>query len=299
MPGSKQLFLLHLRMDLAAANTSLAQDLSSIYGQREAILMSEMVMEKLTGFRSSERSFDEDTILTAMQQLQLQQWKQELLQHRPIQYVLQESWFQDLPFYVDENVLIPRPETEELVEWIIRDEMNKKAAISILDIGSGSGCIPVSLAKKLPHAKVFSCDVSEPALNVAKKNAAAFDATIHWIHADFLLQSNWNSLPIADIIVSNPPYIPQSGRFLMEQHVTDFEPDIALFVPDNNALIFYETIALFARDHAKPGARIYVEIHEEMAAEVSRCFEEFGLHQTEIKKDMQGKDRMVKAVKRS
>jgi release factor glutamine methyltransferase len=210
---------------------------------------------------------------------------------------LQEAWFQEMPFYVDERVLIPRPETEELVEWIVNDHKKLSQPFTLLDIGSGSGCIPISLAKKLPRSIVHSCDISIGALEVSRKNAIALEADVQWHLADFLNRSQWDCLPSAEVIVSNPPYIPQNGKSGMDKHVVEFEPAIALFVPDNNPLVFYEAIAAFANINARAGAEIYVEIHENLAPEVVAVFAAASLTEIVVRQDMQGKERMIRAVR--
>lgn len=276
-------------------HTHITRQLDPLYGPSEAALMAEMVLEKITGQQRPAIRNLMPANLSPAQQLLVEECLQQLLQYRPIQYVLHEAWFQNMPFFVDERVLIPRPETEELVEWVAKDALPKKA-ITILDIGSGSGCIPISLAKKLPLALIHSCEISAGALSVAQKNAADLQATVQWHLLDFLNAQNWPLLPCPDIIVSNPPYIPQSGRAEMAKHVVDFEPENALFVPNDNALLFYQAIADFVRQYGKPGTNIYVEIHEDLAAEVCRVFADAKLSQIEIRRDMQGKERMVKAV---
>ncbi|ULQ52927.1 peptide chain release factor N(5)-glutamine methyltransferase [Flavihumibacter fluvii] len=263
------------------------------YGEREGFIIANMVLEKISHSRSNEKL---TTNLLPDEEITINHYLAQLLNHRPVQYVLNEAWFQEMKFYVDENVLIPRPETEELVEWIVKEEKNNPT-LTVLDIGSGSGCIPISLSKKLPQAVIHSCDISAEALLVAKKNANNLAASVTWHNIDFLQESSWNTLPVPDIIVSNPPYIPQIGSMQMDPHVVDYEPAIALFVPNENALVFYIAIAKFAMKNCLPGTRIYVEIHEELADAVKGCFIKGGLIKTEVRQDMQDKDRMVKAVR--
>ncbi len=280
-------------MTTAEKFRSLQLSLTPDYGEREAFIITNMALEKITGKRNNESN---DLLLSMDEEIMANHFLAQLLNHRPIQYVLNEAWFQNMKFYVDENVLIPRPETEELVEWIVKDQKNK-AAFTILDIGSGSGCIPVSLAKKLPQAAIHSCDISAEALLVAQKNAYEMNAAVSWHHTDFLQEKNWTTLPIPDVIVSNPPYIPQIGRLQMDPHVVDYEPAVALFVPDENALVFYTAIAKYAMQYCAATTSIYVEIHEELADAVRAVFVKAGLTNIEIRNDMQDRERMVKAIR--
>jgi release factor glutamine methyltransferase len=188
-------------------------------------------------------------------------------------------------------VLIPRPETEELVEWIISDVKDKQN-FEIIDIGTGSGCIPVSLKKELQNVNVTAIDVSEKALFVARKNAKELDAEIDFKLIDFLNTEEWGALLKYDIIVSNPPYIPIAEKQILAKNVADFEPGIALFVDNNDPYIFYKKIADFAKSHLQEKGKIYVEVHEEYAKNVKEIFEKAGFI-SKIKKDIYGKERML------
>ena len=193
---------------------------------------------------------------------------QELLTHKPIQYVLNEVWFAGIKFYVDENVLIPRPETEELCEWIVVNEKSKvkskKSKIKpqtslILDIGTGSGCIAVTLKKKMRDAEISALDVSEKALHVAEKNASSNNTEIQFYCLNILNEDEWKSLPHFDIIVSNPPYVKESEAAAMQKNVLKYEPHTALFVNDDDAFIFYNKIFFFYRNeriYFFPGTQI-------------------------------------------
>ncbi|HTD93559.1 MAG TPA: HemK/PrmC family methyltransferase, partial [Chitinophagaceae bacterium] len=207
---------------------------------------------------------------------------------------LNESWFCGFRFYVDENVLIPRPETEELVEWIITDCRFPIAELSILDIGSGSGCIPISLKRRLGKANVTGCDKSPAALGVARRNAESLGVQVGFSELDFLSPQDRAVLPSCDIIVSNPPYIPEKDRENMPVNVKDHEPAMALFVPSGDPLVFYKAISAFGKEHLQKNGKIYVEINESLGKEVIALFELLG-YKTQLKQDMQGKDRMVKA----
>ena len=209
----------------------------------------------------------------------------------PVQYIVGETAFYGLLFKVDKNVLIPRPETEELVEWIVQNH-KKSESLKILDIGTGSGCIAVSLAKNLPNAKVFALDISEEALNVAKNNAEFNQVTIDFIPADIL---TIEKLPDTfDVIVSNPPYVRESEKDLMQQNVLSNEPHIALFVENENPLLFYDKIAELAKNHLTENGVLYFEINQYLGAETVDLLESKGFKNIELKKDIYGVDRMVK-----
>ena len=272
--------------------------LTTIYDNREAENISDWVFENVTGLKKWERRENQNNQLAETDSEKIKTYLQELLKHKPVQYVLHEAWFYRRKFYVNENVLIPRPETEELVEWIISDFKKEKHSkrINIIDIGTGSGCIPVSLKKELPETSITAIDVSDKALSVSKKNAKELDATIDFFEADFLNENEWKMLSQYNIIVSNPPYIPLNEKQVLGKNVTDFEPGIALFVENNDPFIFYKKIAGFAKSHLKESGKIYVEVHEEYAKEVGRIFESAGFL-VEIKNDIYGKQRMIKSTK--
>ena len=248
--------------------------LTSIYDKREAANITDWVFENITGFKRLERRMNRNVELEKGATEKLQKYLTELLQHRPVQYVLNEAWFYKMKFFVNEYVLIPRPETEELVEWIINEIKNSKTKdeFKILDIGMGSGCIALSIKKELENIDVTAIDVSGEALEVANKNANALKAKINFVQIDFLDESLWSLLGFYDVIVSNPPYIPENEKGKLAKNVTAFEPRIALFVENNNPFIFYEKIAQFAQSHLKLNGKIFVEIHEEYSEEVHKIF---------------------------
>ncbi|MDO9596021.1 MAG: peptide chain release factor N(5)-glutamine methyltransferase [Lutibacter sp.] len=209
----------------------------------------------------------------------------------PVQYIVGETAFYGLMFKVDKNVLIPRPETEELVEWIVQNH-KKSESLKILDIGTGSGCIAVSLAKNLPNAKVSALDISEEALNVAKNNAEFNQVTIDFILADIL---TIEKLPDTfDVIVSNPPYVRESEKDLMQQNVLSNEPHIALFVENENPLLFYDKIAELAKNHLTENGVLYFEINQYLGEETVDLLKTKGFKNIELKKDIYGVDRMLK-----
>ena len=304
-------------MTINTAYQQLLHQLYELYDDREAANIADWVIEFITGQRRIDRIIYKHIPLNKAQQLQLQLFTDRLLSHQPVQYVLNETWFAGMKFYVDKNVLIPRPETEELVEEVVtmydvrstmydtnskRNQENnshKKSEIrhqklKILDIGTGSGCIPIALKKKLPNTNITSLDISKNALDIAKKNAIDLQADITFKQMDFLDETRWDTLEIFDIIISNPPYIKESESRNMSKHVTSYEPSIALFIADDDALIFYKKIALFGRTHLKKNGQIFVEINEVLGNETTALFNSFG-YQTLLKKDLQSRDRMVQA----
>jgi release factor glutamine methyltransferase len=291
-------------MDLQQAQRELVTELSPLYGGREASLIADWVMEKLTGRKRIDRLLYPSEPLPAPLLEQYKKYRAELLAHRPVQYVLQESWFCGMKFYVDERVLIPRPETEELVEWVAQTIAADTGAPAqpiapsrgaLLDVGTGSGCIAIALRQQLPTLEVHACDTSRPALDVAQRNATQLNTDIHFHHLDFLNSGQWESLPQVQWLVSNPPYIPLNEKASMASHVTESEPALALFVPDTDPLVFYRALGEFARQKLLPGGSIFVEIHEDLAPGTLDVFKTAGFQQVILQKDMQGKDRMIKA----
>ena len=288
-------------MTILQEYTVFREALTKIYPTSEAENIIDWVFEKVTGKNKLERRLlkTEKTAageghLSTDQILLLKNYLAQLEKHTPVQYVLGEAWFYKRKFFVNKEVLIPRPETEELVEWIIEETKQKSASCSMLDIGTGSGCIPISLKKEMPHCTVSAIDISDTALNVAQQNATEHEADVHFFKVDFLDEGQWNELAKFDIIISNPPYIPIKERSMLDKNVTDFEPSVALFVEDDDPFIFYTKIARFAQEHLSPEGRIFVEVHEEYAADVKSIFEKNGFVAT-VKKDIYGKERMVGA----
>lgn len=281
-------------MKIREANKHLISQLRAIYEESEAENISDWILEHITGKKRTDRIMNKEKLLNPEQVSQLNQYLDRLLQHEPVQYVLNEAWFCGLKFYVDKSVLIPRPETEELVEWIISDCKFPIDALSILDIGSGSGCIPITLKKRLGKADVWSCDISPEALRIANQNATTLGINVRFVELDFLNETKREELPSFDIIVSNPPYIPVKDKDTMRLNILNHEPAAALFVPDNDELIFYKAIATFGKKHLTENGAIYTEINESLGEGTSAMFQANG-YKTELRKDMQGKERMLKA----
>ncbi len=268
--------------------------LRPLYGDSEASQVTDWMMEHITGSKKTERMLYKNEPLSAEEETRAKQYTERLLQQEPVQYVLNESWFCGLRFYVDNSVLIPRPETEELVEWVITNCKFPVDELKILDIGTGSGCIAIALKRRIRRAEVWACDTSAGALETAKKNADTLGTAINFMPLDFLEQSTWESLPAFDIIISNPPYIPAKDKETMKRNVLEHEPAAALFVPDNDPLVFYKAIAEFGKTHLTKNGSIFTEIHEDLGKDTTAVFQQAG-YTAEIKKDMQQKDRMIRA----
>lgn len=243
----------------------------------------------------------------SINETQLEKWNvilQDLKKEKPIQYSIGETEFYGLRFFVDENTLIPRPETEELVDWIIKSQekfRKEKVELSILDIGTGSGCIPISLKKNISHATVFAIDVSEEALAIAKKNAIENKVEVNFIKTDILKISDLQNFPISnfqfptqlDIIVSNPPYVRNLEKLEIKKNVLEYEPHLALFVEDDDALLFYRKIAELAQKSLSINGKLFFEINQYLGSETVRLLKGLGFQNIQLKKDFYGNDRMI------
>ena len=227
----------------------------------------------------------------------------DLQQEKPIQYITGEAWFYGLRFKVNENTLIPRSETEELVEWILNSSITQHPTpITILDIGTGTGCIPISIKANLPQANVSAIDVSEKALEVAKRNAQSNKVEVNFIQANILEVEDLSKLPLPnaqnllplDIIVSNPPYVRNLEKEEIKKNVLDYEPHLALFVEDTDALLFYRKIAQLALKNLAPNGLLFFEINQYLGKETVELLENLGFKNIELKKDIYGNDRMIR-----
>ncbi|WP_353148534.1 peptide chain release factor N(5)-glutamine methyltransferase [Flavobacterium sp.] len=221
----------------------------------------------------------------------------ELKTEKPIQYITGEAWFYGLRFEVNENTLIPRPETEELVEWIVDGLKIKGKGQRVLDIGTGSGCIPIALKKEIPSAQVSAIDISEKALKMARKNALNNQVEVNFIQQDILQTSNLqiskSSNFLFDVIVSNPPYVRNLEKHEIKKNVLDYEPHLALFVDDSDALLFYRKIAQLALKSLTPNGKLFFEINQYLAKETVELVEQLGFKNIELRKDFIGNDRMI------
>jgi len=284
-------------MTIEQAEKQLIADLSVIYDPRESAAIAGMVMEHVTGYPKIDRIIHKTQLFSEQEEILIKQYREELIKHRPVQYVLGEAWFMGMRFRVNEKVLIPRPETEELANWIIEDikAENSRSPV-ILDVGTGSGCIPISLSKSLPAAVIHSCDISQEAINVARLNAQDNTVNTNFIVGDFLDESFRATLPAVDYIVSNPPYIPVSDIKSISPNVVNYEPHLALFVPDKDPLVFYRALARFAKEKLYSGGKLFAELHVEASVKAKQLFLSEGLSDVEIRKDLHGNPRMIKAT---
>ena len=226
---------------------------------------------------------EETIIFKALDDLKLQ---------KPIQQILGVAYFYGLKFRVNNETLIPRPETEELVDWIIRDCKDKIKPLKILDIGTGSGCIAITLSKNIPLVEVTAIDISRKALDIAKENALNNHVDINFLQADILKLESL--LGEYDIIVSNPPYVRYLEKEQMKSNVVDFEPHAALFVPDQDPLLFYKQIARLSSNHLNQEGNLYFEINQYLAKDTTDMLDEYGFKNTIVKKDLSGNDRMIR-----
>ena len=266
--------------------------LNGHYADSEALALAKMLLVEVFGFSTLELYGGKDKEFSEKHRSVLAEMIRRLQKNEPIQYIIGIESFCGLTFEVNSNVLIPRPETQELVTWIVGDcRLNE--SLRILDIGTGSGCIPVSLAKQLSKAEVESWDISEGALEVASRNSERNGVKVLLRHKDVLKATPEGSL--YDVIVSNPPYITNKEKVDMEANVLDWEPSLALFVPDEDPLLFYRKIAQLGCDMLKEGGSLYFEINRAYGEETMLMLKKLGYVQIELKKDSWGNDRMIKA----
>jgi release factor glutamine methyltransferase len=281
-------------MTIDAANRLLHASISEYYDERESASISSLIMERLTGMPKNIRVLHKSESFTQSQEELFHIYLADLLRQRPVQYVLGEAWFGNLPFYVDERVLIPRPETEELANWLLKDEGSAGGGLSVLDIGTGSGCIAVYLKKKRSDLHLMAIDISGPALEVAQKNSRVHDSEMEFILCDIRDGRQTDKIPASDLIISNPPYIPEKEKALLDIHVRDFEPAIALFAPDEDPILYYKIIGKLALKKLNPEGAVFLEIHHDYAREIQDWYNGQGFL-VELKTDFSGNNRMIKA----
>ena len=268
------------------------ESLESLYGIEEAESLFYLILENKHKLRRIDLALNPNFDFSEKDILVWEKIKSRLLKEEPIQYILGSTHFMDLSFKVTPDVLIPRPETEELVEWIINESKNR-TSLKILDIGTGSGCIAISLAHHLPNAEVFAIDVSAKALQMAKQNALLNHVEVHFLEIDILKAEN---LPQQfDIIVSNPPYVRNLEKEEIKKNVLEHEPHLALFVDDFNALIFYKKIAELAIKNLNNNGQLFFEINQYLGREMVQLLEDLQFSNIELRKDIYGNARMTRA----
>ncbi|MTH18145.1 peptide chain release factor N(5)-glutamine methyltransferase [Flavobacterium sp. LC2016-01] len=281
-------------MKIKQYRTQFIKELSPFYDAYEAESFFYLILDDKHKLRQIDLALNHELNFSEKDFVVWDSLLQELKNEVPIQYLLGKTSFYGLEFEVNENVLIPRPETEELVEWIINENKNidKSKEIKILDIGTGSGCIAISLAKNLPNAKVYAIDVSKKALETAKRNAINNNVEVTFMLKNILeldiLKSDY------DIIVSNPPYVRNLEKAEIKKNVLDFEPHLALFVDDNDALIFYRKIAELAQKNLLENGQLYFEINQYLGKETKEMLEKLNFKNIELRKDIYDNDRMIK-----
>lgn len=277
-------------MKLKQYRTYFLEKLTPLYDSMEAESFFAIALEELKGWKRTDLALNPDAELSGEE---LERWNAvlaELEVQKPIQYIFGKAHFYGLEFEVNPYTLIPRPETEELVEWIITENQHK-GQLSLLDIGTGTGCIAISLAKNLPDASVSAIDVSEGALATAKRNAQHNTTEVNFILQDILAAE---TLPqMYDVIVSNPPYVRNLEKEEIKENVLQYEPHLALFVDDNDPLLFYRKIALLAKKQLSPNGRLYFEINQYLGPETIQMLEDYDFTNVILKKDIYGNDRMI------
>jgi release factor glutamine methyltransferase len=282
-------------MNIKEYRTQFIQELTPIYDAGEAESFFYLILEEKKQLKRIDLALHPDLVFSEEEIVVWNAILEQLKHEIPIQYLLGKTSFYGLDFEVNAAVLIPRPETEELVEWIIESQKSKAESqkVKILDIGTGSGCIAISLAKNLSDATVFALDVSDAALATAKKNAANNSVNVTFIHQNIL--ETEDLLQQFDIIVSNPPYVRNLEKEEIKKNVLENEPHLALFVADNDALIFYKKIAQLAQKNLLPNGQLYFEINQYLGKEMVDLLEKMNFSAIELRKDIYGNDRMTKA----
>lgn len=276
-------------------HTFFKSELSSLFDAMEIDSFFYLILEKLHDLKRLDLALNPTLSLNSADEKKWELILSDLKLQKPIQYILGETEFYGVKLKVNEHTLIPRPETEELVDWILKDLKLDAAKNKILDIGTGSGCIPISIKTNNPLLEVHALDVSEDALQVAKSNAQLNEVDIHFLHQNIL---ETISFPESyDVIVSNPPYVRNLEKAEMAKNVLDFEPALALFVFDENPLLFYEKIASLAWENLNSNGFLYFEINQYLGQEMIDLLSNKGFQSIELRKDIYGNDRMMKAVK--
>lgn len=284
-------------MKIKEAISIIVSSLENIYDEREAKNIAYILIGHILNMTKIKILSSYDTIIESDFERKILKSLDELKTHKPLQYVLGSAIFCDYKINVNKDVLIPRPETEELVRLVINDILKRPGSLRILDIGTGSGCIAIALKKNLPFAEVHASDISKPALTVAKENALNNNTEIQFHHFNIFDTSKCPAIKDFDIIVSNPPYIRESEKVLMKKNVLDHEPALALFVPDNYALKFYKALSVYAEKYLKKGGMLYFEINEALAETIFGIFKNRKYVDIFIKSDFNGRPRFLSCKK--
>ena len=280
-------------MKIKDFRTDFVNSLSRIYDSEEILSFFYILSEKILGLQRVGVAMHLDKKLSVNEMTDFDNARKRLENQEPIQYIIGETYFFGIPFIVNTHVLIPRPETEELVDWILKDYTDTKGSITILDIGTGSGCIAVSLAKNLPEAQVYAIDISEEAIGVAKENAKRNRVHVTFKQMDVLeMEDLFQNF---DIIVSNPPYVRELERLDMKPNVLNNEPSQALFVSNDNPLLFYKKITELAKKKCNEKGSLYFEINQYLGTETKRMIEATGFVSVEVQKDLYDNERMIRA----
>jgi release factor glutamine methyltransferase len=281
-------------MKIKEYRTQFIQDLTALYGEDEAESFFYLILENQQQLKRIDLALQPDLILSTDALKVWDQFLQQLKNEIPVQYVLGNTSFFGLDFEVNNAVLIPRPETEELVDWILNSLQSTvtNQKVKIIDIGTGSGCIAISLAKNIPDAHVTALDVSVNALVTAQKNAQNNQVTVAFKNQNIL--ETYDLQEQFDVIVSNPPYVRNLEKVEIKKNVLDYEPHLALFVENDNALIFYKKIAELAQKNLKPNGFLFFEINQYLGAEMIGLLQDLGFKNIELRKDIYGNDRMIR-----
>jgi release factor glutamine methyltransferase len=267
-----------------------------MYPGTESAAFLDMIFEEYFSLGRVKRLLNPGYRLTESEMLKVHFAVKQLKKHEPIQYILGRANFFGLDFIVNQHVLIPRPETEELVQWIIDDVGLEKANQSILDIGTGSGCIAIALKKALPSAKISAIDISGEALGVARQNSVNNDTEVHFMQEDIFKLDDFGQDNNFDIIASNPPYVRESEKKEMAKNVLAYEPEQALYVNDSNPLVYYRRIADLAFESLNPNGKLFLEINQYLGHETVELLKMSGFTDVELRKDLNDKHRMIRAV---
>ena len=277
------------------------KELDADYAKEEVDSFFYLLIEALLGLERFILALQPNYVVSKNEEQPLFEALSELRLQRPIQYIIGKTSFMGLDFVVNESVLIPRPETEELVQWVLdvitenSKFSNQHGELNILDIGTGSGCIAIALAKNNANAMVYALDISETALAVAQKNANENKVVVHFVQGNVL---NLDAFEVKfDVIISNPPYVRASEKVEMQPNVLEYEPGLALFVPDENPLVFYKAIVDFASTNLTENGFLFLEINQNLGKETKALLEAYNFSEIELRKDIFGNDRMLKCIK--